>query len=64
MKALYLNNRLFFALMLAGIIYVLAFFFPILIWLAHIVVILILILAFVDYLILFKVKDAIKAHRS
>ncbi|SKC02340.1 Uncharacterized conserved protein, DUF58 family, contains vWF domain [Soonwooa buanensis] len=63
MKALYLNNRLFFALMLAGIIYVLAFFFPILIWLAHVVLILILILAFVDYLILFKVKDAIKAQR-
>ena len=64
MKALYLNNRLFFALMLAGVIYVLAFFFPALIWFAHIVLISILVLAFVDYLILFKVKDAIKAQRS
>lgn len=63
MKALYLNNRLFFALILAGVIYVLAFFFPVLMWPAHIVLILILVITFVDYLILFNVKEGIKAQR-
>ncbi|MGX9986360.1 DUF58 domain-containing protein [Soonwooa purpurea] len=63
MKNLHLNNRFFFALILAGVVYVLAFFFPILMWLAHLILIAILVLIFSDYLILFKVKDGIKANR-
>ncbi|QBO57342.1 DUF58 domain-containing protein [Chryseobacterium salivictor] len=63
MKNLYLNNRLFFALFGVGFTYVLAFFFPVLMWIAHGVLVLILIVFIVDYMLLFNQKKAVQAQR-
>ncbi|WHF50381.1 DUF58 domain-containing protein [Chryseobacterium gotjawalense] len=63
MKNLYLNNRLFYALFAVGITYVLAFFFPVLMWVAHGILVLILIVFIVDYMLLFNQKNAVQAQR-
>ncbi|WP_326982049.1 DUF58 domain-containing protein [Chryseobacterium sp. MYb264] len=63
MKNLYINTRFFFALIGVGILYVFAFFFPFLMWAAHIVLLLCFLAAMVDYLLLFNQKDAVLAQR-
>ncbi|KMQ68101.1 cell division protein DivIC (FtsB), stabilizes FtsL against RasP cleavage [Chryseobacterium sp. FH2] len=63
MKNLYINTRFFFALIGVGILYVLAFFFPFFMWIAHIVLLLCFLAGFVDYLLLFNQKDGILAQR-
>ncbi|MCF2221770.1 DUF58 domain-containing protein [Chryseobacterium sp. PS-8] len=63
MKNLYLNTRFFFTLIGVGILYVLAFFFPLLMWVAHIVLLLIFLAAMVDYLFVFNRKEGISAQR-
>ncbi len=63
MKNLYINTRFFFTLIGVGILYVLAFFFPILMWAAHIVLLLCFLAAMVDYLLLFNQKNALQAQR-
>lgn len=62
-KNLYLNNRFFFALFVVGICYILAFFFPIMLWIAHGFLVLIIIAFVVDYLLLFNPKNAVQAQR-
>ncbi|MGA9213227.1 DUF58 domain-containing protein [Kaistella sp.] len=63
MKNLYLNNRLFFTLFGVGITYVLAFFFPVFMWIAHGLLIVVVIAFIVDYMLLFNQKNAIQAQR-
>jgi uncharacterized protein (DUF58 family) len=63
MKNLYINTRFFFALIGVGILYVFAFFFPFLMWAAHITLLLCFLAAMVDYLFVFNQKDGISAQR-
>ena len=63
MKNLYINNRFFFTLFGVGFTYVLAFFFPVLIWVAHGLLTLVVIAFIVDYLLLFNQKNAVQAQR-
>lgn len=62
-KNLYINNRFFFTLFGVGILYVLAFFFPVMMWLAHGLLILAVVIFIVDYLLLFNKKNAVFAKR-
>lgn len=63
MKTLYINNRFFFALIGVGILYVLAFFFPFFMTIAHIVLLLCFLIVMLDYLLLFNQKNAVLAQR-
>lgn len=63
LKQLYINNKFFFALFGVGICYVLAFFFPVMMWIANSLLIFVLLLTAVDGLILFINKDGINAQR-
>lgn len=63
MKNLYINTRFFFTLIGVGALYVLAFFFPVLMWGAHIVLLICFLAAMVDYLLLFNHKNALQAQR-
>lgn len=63
MKNLYINNRFFFSLIGVGILYVFAFFFPGLMKIAHVVLLLVFLAAMVDYLLLFREKDGVLAQR-
>ncbi|UZT96827.1 DUF58 domain-containing protein [Chryseobacterium fluminis] len=63
MKNLYINTHFFFMLIGVGILYVLAFFFPVFMWMAHILLVLSFLAAFVDGLLLFIEKDGIIAQR-
>ncbi len=63
MKNLFLNTRFFFALFGVGICYVLAFFFPFLLLVAHVFLILVFLVFIVDYLLLFNQKNGVQAQR-
>lgn len=63
MKNLHLNNRLFFSLIVVGVVFVLVFFFPRLFWLPQSLLSIIITALFIDYLLLFKIKNGIKAQR-
>ncbi|GAB0156108.1 DUF58 domain-containing protein [Chryseobacterium sp. Alg-005] len=63
MKNLYINNRFFFTLIGVGILYVFAFFFPFLMWVAHGILLLAFLATMVDYLLVFNQKDGILAQR-
>ncbi len=63
MKKLYINNQFFYALIVVGIFYVLAFFFPVLLWVAN-ALLLICVLGFiVDFLLIFNKKKGVEAQR-
>ncbi len=63
MKNLYINNRFFLALFVAGIGYVLSFFFPHLLVFAHGFLVLLFIVFLVDCLLLFNIKNGVSAQR-
>ncbi|WP_146939972.1 DUF58 domain-containing protein [Chryseobacterium hagamense] len=63
MKNLYLNTRFFFALIAVGILYVFAFFFPWMMIVAHMVLLLCFLAAMVDGLLIFNQKNGISAQR-
>lgn len=63
MKNLYISNRFFFALFGVGITYVLAFFFPFLMGVAHGLLIVLFLLFMIDFLLLFNQKNAVQAQR-
>jgi len=63
MKNLYINTRFFFTLIGVGILYVLAFFFPGLMWAAHITLLICFLAAMVDFLLLFNQKNALQVQR-
>lgn len=63
MRNLFINNRLFFTLFAIGVSYILAFFFPWLLWVAHGLLLAIFLAFIVDYLLLFNHKKAIQAQR-
>lgn len=63
MKNLYINTRFFFTLIGVGILYVLAFFFPLLMWIAHIVLLICFLAAMVVFLLLFNQKNALQVQR-
>lgn len=63
MKNLHINTRFFFTLIGVGILYVLAFFFPFFMMIAHILLLLVFLAAIVDYLFLFMEKEAVLAQR-
>ncbi|MEG2077927.1 DUF58 domain-containing protein [Chryseobacterium sp.] len=63
MKNLYIHTRFFLMLISVGIIYVFAFFFPWLMFVAHIFLLLVFLLAIVEYLFLFNEKEGVSAQR-
>ena len=63
MKNLYINTRFFFALIGVGILYVFAFFFPFLMIIAHIILLICFLAVMVDYLLLFRQKNGVLAQR-
>ncbi len=63
LKQTYLNNKFFFALFGVGICYVLAFFFPAMMWIANSLLVFTLILTMVDGFILFINNNGINAQR-
>ena len=63
MKNLYINNRFFFSLFAVGILYILSFFFPVLMGVAHGLLILTAVVFIVDYLLLFKRSNAVQGQR-
>ena len=63
MKNLYINNRFFFTLFGVGFTYILAFFFPVFMWVAHGLLTLVVIGFIVDYMLLFNQKNAVQAQR-
>lgn len=63
MKNLYINTRFFYVLIGVGILYVFAFFFPFLMWVAHIVLLLCFLAVMVDFLFVFNKKKGISAQR-
>lgn len=63
MKNLYINNRFFFTLVGVGILYIFAFFFPFLMWVAHIMLLVTFLTVMVDYLLIFNQKNGILAQR-
>ncbi|WP_143884880.1 DUF58 domain-containing protein [Chryseobacterium binzhouense] len=63
MKKLYINTRFFFALIGVGMLYILAFFFSFFMILGHSALLLVFFVAFVDYLLVFRPKDAVLAQR-
>ncbi|WP_374458682.1 DUF58 domain-containing protein [Chryseobacterium taeanense] len=63
MKNLYINTRFFFTLIVVGILYVFAFFFPFLMWVAHIALLLCFLAVMVDYLFIFNKNKGISAQR-
>lgn len=63
MKNLYINTRFFFALIAVGILYVFAFFFPWIMTVAHMVLLLCFLAAMVDGLLIFNQKNGISAQR-
>lgn len=62
-RNLYLNNSVFHSAFAVAIVYILAFFFPILMNLAFGMLMVLLLLIFVDILLLFITKEPIKAQR-
>lgn len=63
MKNIYLNNRFFYALIFVGVCYVFAFFFPVMMWVATVLLIAIILAFIVDTLFIFNAKDGIVAQR-
>lgn len=63
MKNLYINTRFFYMLIGVGILYVFAFFFPFLMWVAHIALLLCFLAVMVDFLFVFNKKKGISAQR-
>lgn len=63
MKNLYINNRFFFTLFGVGFTYILAFFFPVLMWIAHGLLTLVVIAFILDFMLLFNQKNAVLAQR-
>ncbi|MEA1849783.1 DUF58 domain-containing protein [Chryseobacterium sp. MHB01] len=63
MKNLYINTRFFYVLIGVGILYVFAFFFPSLMWAAHIALLLCFLAVMVDALFVFNKNKGISAQR-
>ena len=63
MRSLYINTRFFLLLIAVGFSYVLAFFFPVLMNVAHAFLALVLIGFIVDYLLVFTEKNGVQAQR-
>lgn len=63
MKQLHLNNRFFFSLFVVGISYVLAYFFPVMMWIANALLVFILLLLVAEVFVLFQNKSGVKAQR-
>ncbi|WP_312075302.1 DUF58 domain-containing protein [Chryseobacterium sp.] len=63
MKNLYLHTRFFLALIVVGIIYVFAFFFPWMMMVAHIFLLLVFLAAMVECLFVFNRKEGVSAQR-
>ena len=62
-KYLYLNNSVFYGATIVAIAYILAFFFPILMSFASILLLVLALFTFVDVLLLFLTKVPLKAQR-
>jgi uncharacterized protein (DUF58 family) len=63
LKATFLNQRFFFVLFFIGLGYVLGFFFPLFLWIAHLFLALVFVLLFLDIFLLFGQKKGIDAQR-
>lgn len=63
MKNLYIHTRFFLALIIVGIVYVFAFFFPWMMVVAHVLLLLVFLAAMVESLFLFSRKENISAQR-
>lgn len=63
MKNLYIHTRFFLALIVVGIVYIFAFFFPWMMMMAHVLLLIVFLSAMVEYLFLFSRKENISAQR-
>lgn len=63
LRQLYLNSRVFILLFIIGILYILSFFFPWVMYVSHSVLILAIIVFVVDMLLLFGQKEGLQAQR-
>ena len=63
MKNFFLNNRFFFSLFAVGTAYIMAFFFSWMMWVAHGMLVLLLLAVFLDALLLFRTKKGVQAQR-
>lgn len=63
MKMLYLNTRFFHLLFVVGILFVSAFFFPFMLVIAEISLLLVLVILTIDYFLLFGQKTGIQSQR-
>lgn len=64
MKNLFLNNRFFLALFAVGVIYILAFFWPLLMLPAHALGVVVLVLLVSDIFLLYYEKNGVRAERQ
>lgn len=62
-KQLYLNERVFYGAFIVAVVYILAFFFPFLLFLGFALLLLLVIMMGVDLLLLFITKEPLKAKR-
>lgn len=63
LRQLYITNRFFYALISVGVLYVLAFFFPSILWIPHVLLIGIVFLVLADIVFLFSKKEGVLANR-
>lgn len=63
LKNLYINTRFFYILIVVGVLYIFAFFFPFLMWAAHGLFSLAVIVFIVDFMLLFNQKNGISGQR-
>lgn len=63
MKNIYINTRFFFALIVVGVCYVFAFFFPFLMLFAHALLLICVLTFIVDFLLVFNKKKGVEAQR-
>lgn len=63
LRQLYLNSRVFILLFIIGILYILSFFFPWVMYVSHSVLVLAIIVFVVDMLLLFGQKEGLQAQR-
>ncbi|MDV3750373.1 DUF58 domain-containing protein [Elizabethkingia anophelis] len=63
MKKLYINNLFFLLLGIIAVVYVFAFFFPFVMWVAHAGLLLLVLITCIDVFILFRVKNGVRSNR-
>ncbi len=64
LSAIYLKNRFFYALGVAVVLFLLAYSYPALMWLAKLYLVLVFVILVIDWLMLFRTRQSIQLSRS